>query len=86
MSNVVDIEKLKSIVGEAAFDDLIRQMPGQNLYIPRNFNEKYPNRKQRNLLIRSDYFGGMEVPDLMIKYGLSKSRIHHILADRQGTK
>lgn len=79
MSNVVSVEKLKKVVGEAAFQELVNRLPGKNIYIPKNFNEKYHDRKKRNKLIRKDYAAGMEVSDLAAKYGLSRGTIYKII-------
>ncbi|WP_415536028.1 Mor transcription activator family protein [Dehalobacter sp. 4CP] len=82
MSNVVPIKKLKEVVGEVAFDELVKQLPGTNVYIPKNFNEEYHDRKKRNKYIRADYIAGMEIPDLMEKYSLSKATIYKIIENR----
>lgn len=82
MSNVVSIEKLKKVVGEAAFQELVNQLPGKNIYIPKNFNEKYHDRKKRNELIRKDYAAGMKVIDLQAKYGLTRATIYKIIETR----
>ena len=40
----------------------------------RNMIGKFYDRKQRNKQLREDYFAGMEIPDLMIKYNLQKQQ------------
>lgn len=82
MSNIVPLEKLKSVVGEEAFGELVSQFPGKNIYIPKNFDEKFHDRKKRNKVIRKDYQAGMEIPELMNKYGLSKATIYKIIEQR----
>ena len=82
MSNMVSIKKLKSIVGEDAFQELVKEFPGRNVYIPKNFNEKFHDRKKRNKQIKEDYHAGMEIHELMVKYKLSKATIYKIIEKR----
>lgn len=82
MSNMVNVEKLKSIIGEYAFQQLVKKCPGKNVYIPKNFDDNYHSRNRRNQNIRNDYHGGMEVPELMEKYSLSKASIYKIIEKR----
>ena len=82
MSNAVDIQKLKEVIGEAAFDELVRQLPGKNIYVPKNYDEQNHDRKKRNKCLRADYIAGMEIPDLMEKYSLSKATIYKIIEFR----
>jgi len=79
MSNVVAIEKLKEVVGGAAFEELVKQLPGRNVYIPKNFNEEYHDRKKRNKLLKADYHAGMQISELMDKYKLSKATIYKVI-------
>lgn len=82
MSNIVKLEKLISIIGDEAFNELINQYPGMNVYIPKKYDRKFYDRKQRNKQLREDYFAGMEIPDLMIKYNLSKATVYKIIEKR----
>ncbi len=82
MSNIVKLEKLISIIGDEAFNKLIKQCPGMNVYIPKKYDRKFYDRKQRNKQLREDYFAGMEIPDLMVKYNLSKATVYKIIEKR----
>lgn len=79
MSNMVDLEVFKKLVGEVAFQEVVTKLAGMNIYIPQNIDDKYPNKVQRNEQIRLDYHTGMKVPDLILKYNLTKSRIYKIV-------
>ena len=79
MSNMVDLEVFKKIVGEATFNEVVTKLAGMNIYFPQNIDAKYPNKTQRNEQIRFDYYTGMKVPELISKYSLTKSRIYKIV-------
>jgi Mor family transcriptional regulator len=83
MSNIVKLEKLISIIGDEAFNKLIKQCPGMNVYIPKNYDKRFYDRKQRNKQLRKDYFvDKMDIPDLMVKYNLSKATVYKIIEKR----
>lgn len=83
MSNIVKLEKLISIIGNEAFNKLLKQYPGMNVYIPKKYDERFYDRKQRNKQLREDYFvAKMEIPDLMVKYNLSKATVYKIIEKR----
>jgi len=82
MSNIVKLEKLISIIGDEAFNKLVKQYPGMNVYIPKKYDRKFYDRKQRNKQLREDYFAGMEIHDLMAKYNLSKATVYKIIEKR----
>lgn len=80
MSNLAALEELKDILGENTFHELVQKLSGRNIYIPKRYDPKYPNRQQRDKLIREDYYANMAVSDIAAKYGLSEDRIYKILA------
>lgn len=82
MASIVPIEKLKEVVGDEAFGELVKQLPGRNIYVPKNYSEKFHDRKKRNKYLRTDYNAGMEIPELMKKYGLSRATIYKIIESR----
>jgi Mor family transcriptional regulator len=83
MSNIVKLEKLISIIGDEAFNKLVKQYPGMNVYIPKKYDRKFYDRKQRNKQLREDYFvEKMDIPDLMSKYNLSKATVYKIIEKR----
>ena len=84
MANMVNLDVFKQIIGEQLFQEVITKLAGMNLYIPKNKAGKYQNKVQRNEQIRFDYYTRMEIPELMAKYNLSKSRIYQIVEFKQG--
>ena len=82
MSNIVKLKKLISIIGDEAFNKLVKQYPGMNVYIPKKYDRKFYDRKQRNKQLREDYFAGMDISDLMVKYNLSKATVYKIIEKR----
>jgi Mor family transcriptional regulator len=81
MSNVIVVEQLRMIIGEDAFQKLVKQFPGEVFYIPKNI--EHHDKQQRNNLIRADFYNGMDRPGLAVKYGLSEDRIHKITAPKK---
>ncbi|MCC5910158.1 MAG: hypothetical protein JJT76_06940 [Clostridiaceae bacterium] len=79
MSNIVKIQQLQSVVDDETFNLIKKEFAGCNIYIPKNHNEEHPDRKVRNEGIREDYYKGLDVPNLSVKYNLSKSHIYKIL-------
>lgn len=82
MSNMLSIKKLKEVVGEDAFNELVENHAGMNVYIPKNYDERFYDRKKRNKYLRADYIAGVEIPDLMDKYKLSKTTVYKIIECR----
>ncbi|QNO15321.1 hypothetical protein HYG86_11365 [Alkalicella caledoniensis] len=82
MSNVLKIEKLISYIGEDDFQQLVENEPGMHVYIPKRFDGRFHDIKQRNKLIREDYYNGVDVPELSVKYGLSEAWVYKIIAKR----
>jgi Mor family transcriptional regulator len=78
--NLANIETLKQVIGTNLFEKVVDSLGGKNLYIPPD--AEFHDKQQRNKRIREDYHSGMEVHDLMVKYKLSKSRIHKIIEIR----
>lgn len=79
-NNVKQLGKLESIIGKELFVEVVNEMPGVFFRLP-NDAEHY-DKQQRNEQIKSDYRAGMEIPDLIMKYGLKKSTIYRILETR----
>lgn len=82
MSNDKKLRKIYAALGDLAFNDFLRVAGGENLYIPKVFDPNEPDKKTRNANIRQDYDNGLEVPDLMVKYQLSRAAVYKILERR----
>lgn len=75
--NVTNIETLKQVIGTSLFEKVVGILGGKNLYIPPD--AEFHDKQQRNKQIREDYHAGIEVPDLMVKYNLSRATIYKII-------
>lgn len=78
--NVKQIDKLKRILGEEAFQELVGEMPGAAIRLPNN--HEYFDKQSRNEKIREDYDAGMAIHELMNLYQLSRSQIYRIVETR----
>lgn len=77
------MQQLQDAIGEDACHILKQRFAGKLIYIPKNPDDRFSDKTERNRNIKCDFHQGMDVADLQEKYGLSKSRIHHILGMKQ---
>ncbi len=72
------LEKLKELLGEEKYAEVISELAGATVYFPENY--EWQNKESRNELIRQDFYTGKyEITDLARKYDLSISRIYKIV-------
>lgn len=76
--------KLKDIIGEEKYKQVLEQMAGTTVYFPTaSINVEWMDKEQRNLSLREDFYSGKyEVGDLARKYDLSISRVYKIIQGR----
>lgn len=76
--------KLKDIIGEEKYKQVLEQMAGTTVYFPTApVNVEWMDKEQRNLSLREDFYSGKyEVGDLARKYDLSISRVYKIIQGR----
>lgn len=86
MPKMVTIQQLQDAIGDDAVSILKQRFAGKLIYLSKNPDERFPNKEIRNISIKRDFHQGLDVADLQVKYGLSRSRIHHILGMKQDTK
>ncbi len=79
MSNDKKLRKIHAALGDSAFNVFLRVAGGENLYIPKEFDPHEPDKKTRNANVKCDYHQGMDVPDLMDKYQLSRAAVYKII-------
>lgn len=84
MNSKEALRKLKSIIGDEAYQQVLEQMAGTTVYFPMaSTNAEWMNKEQRNLILREDFYSGKyEVRDLARKYDLSISRVYKIIQGR----
>ena len=75
MAKSVSMKRLKSIIGDQAFQALVNSCAGRIIYIPKHCHD----RISRDISIRQEFYEGSNVDDLVKKYELSKSSIYRIL-------
>lgn len=72
------LEKLRELLGEEKYAEVISELAGATVYFPENY--EWQNKESRNELIRQDFYTGKyEITDLARKYDLSISRIYKIV-------
>ena len=80
MSNDKKLRKIHAALGDLAFNAFLRVAGGENLYIPKVFDPKEPNKKTRNANIKYDFYEQkFSIPDLTVKYQLSRAAIYKVL-------
>ncbi len=81
MTSKAALKRLRDLVGDAVFGQIVDQLAGATVYFPAN--TEFTDREERNLQIKDDFYSGdYEVSDLARKYGLSISRIYKIIQSR----
>lgn len=78
------LKKLKDIIGEEAYKQVMEQMAGATVYFPAlPSNAEWMDKEQRNVSLKEDFYSGKyEVGDLARKYDLSISRVYKIIQGR----
>lgn len=81
MNSKEALGKLKEIIGEDAYRQVMEQMAGVTVYFPSlPSNAEWPDKEQRNIRLKEDFYSGKyEVGDLARKYDLSISRVYKII-------
>lgn len=84
MNSKEALKKLKDIIGEEAYKQVLEQMAGATVYFPAMpSNADWMDKEQRNLSLKEDFYSGKyEVSDLARKYDLSISRVYKIIQGR----
>ena len=81
MNSKEALKKLKDIIGEEAYSQVVEQMAGTTVYFPSSpVNVVWMDKEQRNIRLKEDFYSGKyEVGDLARKYDLSISRVYKII-------
>lgn len=81
MNSKEALKKLKDIIGEEAYKQVLEQMAGATVYFPAlPSNVEWMDKEHRNISLREDFYSGKyEVGDLARKYDLSISRVYKII-------
>ena len=84
MNSKEALKKLKDIIGEESYKQVMEQMAGATVYFPTlQSNAEWMDKEQRNLSLKEDFYSGKyEVGDLARKYDLSISRVYKIIQGR----
>lgn len=84
MNSKEALKKLKGIVGDETYRQIIEQMAGATVYFPAlPSNAEWIDKDERNISLREDFYSGKyEVGDLARKYDLSISRVYKIIQGR----
>lgn len=76
------LNKLRQIVGEELYKQIVNELSGATVYFPANY--ECTDKLSRNDSLIEDYYnGGYEIGDLARKYNLSISRIYKIIEHRE---
>lgn len=81
MNSKEALKKLKSIIGENTYKQVLEQMAGSTVYFPTALsNLEWTDKDKRNESLRADFYSGKyEIRDLAKKYDLSISRVYKII-------
>lgn len=75
------LEKLRVVIGDEKYSEVINELAGATVYFPENY--EWSDKTSRNEQIREDFYSGKyEIADLARKYDLSISRIYKIVQNR----
>ena len=76
------LEKLRSILGEEKYNEVVNELAGTTVYFPAN--AEWQDKMARNVQLREDFYSGQfEISDLAKKYDLSISRVYKIIQHRE---
>lgn len=76
------LEKLKSIIGDKLYEEVVKELSGMTVYFPSNY--EWTDKSSRNDALKEDFYSGeYEIGDLARKYDLSISRVYKIIQHRE---
>lgn len=76
------LKKLRELLGEEAYEEVLKTLAGVTVYFPAN--TEWTDLEERNQRLREDFYSGLfEVSELAKKYNLSISRVYKIIQCRQ---
>ncbi|MCC8077595.1 MAG: hypothetical protein LUD69_04395 [Oscillospiraceae bacterium] len=81
-NNELALNKLKSIIGASAFEELCDEMPGAEIRIPQGYLGGCTSKDERNRAIRQDYYNNLDIKEIAEKWKLSVPHIYHIIQRR----
>lgn len=82
MNSKLALKKLREIIGENKYEEVLEALTGTTVYFPANI--EWSDLEERNQRLREDFFSGLyEVSELAVKYNLSVSRVYKIIQSRQ---
>lgn len=82
MNSKEALEKLRNIIGEEQYDQVVNELAGATVYFPAN--AEWQDKATRNQQLREDFYSGQfEIADLAKKYDLSISRVYKIIQNRE---
>ena len=84
MNSKEALKRLKDIIGEEAYKQVLEQMAGATVYFPAQpSSAEWMNKEERNIRLKEDFYSGKyEVGDLARKYDLSISSVYKIIQGR----
>lgn len=74
------LDFLRNILGEDKFHEVASALAGERITFPRKF--QWLDRDERNQAILCDYYSGLDINELALKYDLSESHIYKIIERR----
>ncbi len=82
MNSKLALKRLREIVGEDIYEEVLNALAGATVYFPSN--TEWTDLDERNQQLREDYYSGLfEIGDLAKKYNLSISRVYKIIQCHQ---
>lgn len=82
MNSKEALEKLRNILGEATYNQVVNELAGATVYFPAN--AEWQDKAARNMQLREDFYSGQfEIADLAKKYDLSISCVYKIIQNRE---
>ena len=82
MNSKEALEKLRNILGEKIYNQVVNELAGTTVYFPANV--EWQDKTARNIQLREDFYSGQfEIADLAKKYDLSISRVYKIIQNRE---
>lgn len=76
------LDKLKQIVGDTLYEEVVKELSGMTVYFPTNY--EWQDKVTRNDALKEDFYSGeYEIGDLARKYNLSISRVYKIIQRRE---
>ncbi len=76
------LDKIRHIVGDELYEDVVKELAGDTVYFPANY--AWHDKASRNDSLKDDFYSGeYEVVDLARKYNLSISSVYKIIQHRE---